>query len=317
MQLNILNYYEKRIPKILRKLTKSYLKRYNYKCVKYDDNFSKQLKLIKWADVLFLTPGRFLSDELISNAKRVKLIQIWSSGYDKLNLKAIKKFKIPLANNDSINSTSVAEHTIMLMLNTLRKFPYFSKITHDCKWSGNSHGTDCFNLKNKKIGIVGLGKVGKKVAKICKSFGCQIFYNDLIIQKNSGYKYSSLQKIFKNCDIITLHLHYTSKTRLIVNKKILNLMHKNSFLINVSRAGLVDNKHLNHLLNTNKIAGVGIDVFEKEPTQKGDYFINSKNACLTPHTAGSTIDTYIDVLETCIQNFEKIKKKNKIKLIKI
>tara|TARA_Y100000591_G_C21352663_1_gene460100 strand:- start:215 stop:523 length:309 start_codon:yes stop_codon:yes gene_type:complete len=102
-----------------------------------------------------------------------------------------------------------------------------------------------------------------------------------------------------------------------VNKKILNLMHKNSFLINVSRAGLVDNKHLNYLLNTKKIAGVGVDVFEKEPTQKGDYFIKSKNACLTPHTAGSTIDTYKEVLETCVQNFERIKRKKKIKLIKI
>ena len=317
MQLNILNYYEKRIPKILRKLTKSYLKRYNYKCIKYDENFSKQLNLIKWADILFLTPGRFLSDELISNAKHIKLIQIWSSGFDKLNLKAIKKFKIPLANNYSVNSTSVAEHTIMLMLNTLRKFPIYSEITHDCKWAGNSHGTDCFNLKNKKIGIIGLGKVGKKVAKICKSFGCQIYYNDLKIKKNSGYKYLSLREVFKNCDIITLHLHFNSKTKHIVNKKILNLMHKNSFLINVSRAELVDNKYLNHLLNKKKIAGVGIDVFENEPTQKGDYFIKSKNACLTPHTAGSTIDTYKEVLETCVQNFERKKKKKKIKLVKI
>lgn len=317
MQLNILNYYEDRIPKVLRDLTKLYLKKYNLKCIKYTDDHSKQIKLIKKADILFLTPGRFLSDELISNARNVKLIQIWSSGYDKLNLKAIKKYKIPLANNYSVNSFSVAEHTVMLMLNCLRKFPHFSKITNECKWEGNSHGTDCFNLKNKKVGIIGLGNVGKKVAKICKSFGSQIFFTDINIKKYLDYKSVRLKKIFQLCDIVTIHLHYNKNTKKIINKDLLNLMHKNSFLINVSRAGLIDNKHLNKLLKNKKIAGVGIDVFEREPTKTGDHFIKIDNACLTPHTAGSTIDTYKDVLKVCLENFEKIKKKQKVKLVKI
>jgi lactate dehydrogenase-like 2-hydroxyacid dehydrogenase len=321
MKIKVLNYFEKRIPKNLRKLTIKKFKNKNidFKTVEYKDNIKKQISLIKWAHVLLLTPGRYIQDTVLKNGKHLKLIQIWSSGYDKLNLKFIHNNKIPLANNGSVNSTSVAEHTVLLILSLLRKLLYFNRITKEGNWSGNSHGLDCFNLNKKKVGVIGFGRVGKKVANICSSFGADIYYYDIVkskkTKKKNQAKYLSLNKLISYCDIITLHLHYNQKTNRILNKERLKRMKKNSILINVSRAGLVDNKYLYKILKQNKILGAGLDVYDKEPTRKGDLFLNLENTVLTPHTAGSTIDTYKEVLENCYSNIINVLKKRKINYV--
>ena len=317
MKIKILNYYEDRIPKELRSLVKNKFKKkiFAFKSTTYKEKISKQIKLVKWADVLLLTPGRYLDSKVLNNAKHIKLIQIWSSGFDKLNLLSIKQNKIPLANNGSVNATAVSEHTVLLILSVLKKIISYNKITTSGKWHGNSHGMDCCNLKNKKVGIIGYGRIGKKVAGLCKGFGAKIFYNDIkkVSEKNKNLKYLSLKKIMNECDIITIHLHYNKKTHNIIDKEHLKLMKKNSIFINVSRAGLVDNKYLNFLLKNKKIFGAGIDVFDKEPTQKGDIFLNLNNVVLTPHTAGSTLDTYEEVVNNCYENIVNVLKKKKIK----
>jgi lactate dehydrogenase-like 2-hydroxyacid dehydrogenase len=318
MNIKVLNYFEERIPINLRKLTinKFKNKKIQFKTIKYTDSLKKQISLIKWADVLFLTPGRFIQDIVLKNGQHLKLIQIWSSGYDKLNLKSIFSEKIPLANNGSVNSTSVAEHTVLLILSLFRKLLHFNRITKEGNWSGNSHGLDCFNLNKKKIGIIGFGKIGKKVANICSSFGAKIYYYDIQklkkTKKKDQPKYLSLNKLISSCDIISLHLHHDQNTNKILNKERLKKMKKNSILINVSRAGLVDNKYLHSMLTKNKILGAGLDVYDKEPTKKGDLFLNLDNTVLTPHTAGSTIDTYEEVLENCYKNIINVLNNRKI-----
>ncbi len=322
MKLNVLNYYKSRIPSQLRKLTiKTFThKSINFRSINYNSSLEKQISNVKWADVLLLTPGRFLHKDVLDNAKHIKLIQIWSSGYEKLNIKAIKTNKIPLANNGSVNSTSVAEHTILLILSVFRKIIYFNNIAKKGKWEGNSHGLDCFNLSNKNIGLVGYGNVGKKVARICKAFGANIYFND-IVRKKKNYlnaKYLPLDKLFKISDVVSLHLHYNRETKNIINKSLLSLMKKNSILINVSRAGLVDNKYLNKMLKNNRIKGAGFDVFIREPTKKGDIYLDNDNVVLSPHTAGATIDTHKEVLLNCKKNILNLHKKNTIKwLVKL
>lgn len=317
MKIKILNYYEKRIPEKLRKLTINKFKKnvIDFKTVEYTENKQKQISLIKWADVLLLTPGRFIDDEVLKNAKHIKLIQIWSSGYDKLNLKSIFSLKIPLANNGSVNSTSVAEHTVLLILSLYRKLIHFNTITKEGNWVGNSHGMDCYNLNKKKVGIIGFGKIGKKVANICRSFGAKIYYFDIKkLPKINEYEaqFLSINKLISQSDIVSLHMHHNHRTNRIINKEKLRKMKKNSILINVSRAGLVDNKFLYKMLLNNKILGAGLDVYDSEPTKKGDLFLKLNNTILTPHTAGSTIDTYEEVLDNCYENIMNVFRKKKI-----
>ena len=114
------------------------------------------------------------------------------------------------------------------------------------------------------------------------------------------------------CDIISLHLHYNKKNHNIIDKEHLKLMKKTQYLL-MYLEHLVDNKYLNFLLKNKKIFGAGIDVFDKEPTQKGDIFLNLNNVVLTPHTAGSTLDTYEEVVNNCYENIINVLKKKKIK----
>lgn len=314
-KIKILNYYEDRVPKKLLSLVKKKFNHKNiiFKRIKYTEALSKQISFVKWANFLLLTPGRVIHDEVLKNSKHIKLIQIWSSGYDKLNLNEIFKNRIPIANNGSVNATSVAEHTVMLMLAVYRKLLAYGEIAKKGKWKGNLHGIDCYNLNNKKIGIIGLGNIGTKVANICKSFGSKIFYYDIKKYKNSKFQFLSLKRLVASCDIITLHLHSNKQTFKILNKKLLSRMKKGSIIVNVSRSDLIDYSYLNNMLKKKKIFGAGLDVYDKEPTLPGDMFLDLDNVVLTPHTAGSSIDTYMEVINNCYNNIISASKNKNIK----
>ena len=176
-KIKLLYVYQERIPIPLRKLVEKKIKENNflYKKMTYKLNKLKQEKLFSWADAVFFAPGRFIHDDVIKKAKKnVKIFQLWSSGFEKFNVKTTKKLKIPLANNGSQNSTAVAEMAVLLMMAVNRKLPHFHKRTINGNWKNNSHGFDLYEMFEKTLGIIGFGNIGKKVANICKSFGMEI-----------------------------------------------------------------------------------------------------------------------------------------------
>ena len=178
---------------------------------------------------------------------------MWSSGFDKFNLKDCRDLNITVCNNGSENSIAVAEHTMLLIMALCKKLVKFNQIAKSGIWKGNSHGIDLFELNKKKIGIFGFGNIGKKVAQMCSGFNMDIFYYDIKkmpikITKKYNVKYKSKNYILKNCDIVTLHLHYNKKTYKFLGKNDLLKMKRNSILINVSRAQLVDYDFLKSLI---------------------------------------------------------------------
>ena len=232
-------------------------------------------------------------------------------------MEGAKKLKIPLANNGSQNSTAVAEMTVLLMMAVNRKLPHFHHRTITGNWKNNSHGFDLYEMFGKTLGIIGFGNIGKKVAKICKSFGMKILYYDKIratreLEKELDAKFVSKNIIIKKSDILTIHLHLNNKTKKIIDKKTIQKMKKNSILINVSRSQLVDNKALLQALKSNKIRGAGLDVHDKEPTVKNDELNNHPGVVVTPHISGSTYDTYLRVIKSCLENIENTIKNRKI-----
>ncbi len=314
----ILHFIEDRIPKLLINHIKKKIlyKGYNYKLVKYNDSETAIKKKLRVADAVFFTPGRYLEKKFIKIAKNAKIFQLWSSGFDKFNVKDSDEIGIPVCNNGSENSISVAEHTVLLMLAVSKKLITFNNIARSGKWKGNSHGIDMNELYKKKLGIFGLGRIGKRVAQLCSGFNMEIYYYDIKKlskkdEKKYNVKFKTKNHILKNSDIISLHLHYNKKTFHFLGKKELSMMKKSSILINVSRAELVDYKFLKNLVINKKISGAGIDVFYKEPTIPGDKLNNDKNVIATPHTAGTTIDTYRRVIDKCILNIDKTLKGGK------
>jgi len=321
-KIKLLYVYEERIPLPLRKLVESQIKEGNflYKKMTYKLSKRNQEKLFTWADAVFFAPGRFIEDDVLTKAQNnVKIFQLWSSGFEKFNVKTTKKLNIPLANNGSQNSTAVSEMAVLLMMAVNRKLPHFHERTITGNWKNNSHGFDLFEMHGKTLGIIGFGNIGKKVAKICNSFGMKILYFDKIratrkLEKKLNAKFVTKNSLIKKSDIVSVHLHLNDKTRKIIDKKSIQSMRKNSILINVSRSQLVDNKALLQALKKNKIRGAGLDVHDNEPTLKNDELNNHPGVVVTPHISGSTYDTYLRVIKSCLQNIKNtVKNKKNIK----
>ena len=318
-KIKLLYVYEERIPLPLRNLVEKQIKKRNflYKKMNYRLNKLKQEKLFNWADAVFFAPGRFIEDDVLKKAQNNdKIFQLWSSGFEKFNVKTTKKLKIPLANNGSQNATAVSEMAVLLMMAVNRNLPHFHERTITGNWKNNSHGFDLYEMYGKTLGIIGLGNIGKKVAKICNSFGMKILYFDKIkatkkIEKELNVQFTSKNQIIKRSDILSLHLHLNEETKKIIDKRSIQNMKKNSILINVSRSQLVDNKALLAALKSNKIRGAGLDVHDNEPTLKNDELNNHPGVVATPHISGSTYDTYLRVIQNCLQNIENTIKNKK------
>ncbi len=165
-------------------------------------------------------------------------------------------------------------------------------------------GTD---LEGKTIGILGMGRIGRAVAKRIRPFGMKITYHNRnrlskSEEKKLDAKYVSLDELFEKSDAVTIHIPYTKDTSGIVNMRLLKKMKKTSHLINTSRGKIINEKDLIKVLRTNSIAGAALDVFEKEPIGKNHEFVKMKNIVLAPHIGSSTIETRREMAEITMKN---------------
>lgn len=214
--------------------------------------------------------------DVLNKMQNLKIIFRLGSGINNLDIEYIKSNNIKLKVSKITPEISVSELIVGYILILLRKihisdFEMKNKIWH--KRMGN-------NLFGKTVGIIGYGKIGKYLSKLIKPFGAKVLINDINLQKN---KKNSLSYLLKNSDIVTLNVS-VDKPKKILTKARLNLLKKNSLIINTSRPEVLDYNHLYNLLKKKKILGAALDVFEKEPYF--GKFSKLKNVVLTPHIGG-------------------------------
>ncbi len=274
--------------------------------IQYSDSLEEIRSAFENSELLLMAPGRKVPTEALNAAKNLKMAQVWSSGYDKINLEDFHKHKIIVANNGGANSFSVAEHAILLTLSVMRKLPEMHFRTKKGDWEGNGHGMNLHALNNKNFGIVGMGAIGTKVAKIAQSFDCNVSYFDIQrrhnLEEERGYVFKSLENLFEESDVISLHLHLNEKTNQLINYDLIRKMKNSAILINVSREQLVDVDALYEALKNKNIGGYGSDVFSTEPTSGTEKIFSTQNIVVTPHIAGSNIETYDLALENSVLN---------------
>jgi len=313
----LLYVYEERIPESLRKLILDYfLEEFEIETMTYKLPDSDKCAKMNWAELVLFAPGRHLSEKVFESASHIKLMQLWSSGYDKFNTSAAEKYNIPVANNGGANAISVAEHTLLLMLAVNKWLPDSHRRVVEGQWTGNSHGMDMFLLHGKVLGVVGFGNIGRAVAQRAAGFGMRVVYYDPVrassqIENQLGVEYCDFPDLLSTSDVITLHLHLDESTRGIISKPEFILMKNSAILINVSRAQLVDNEQLYIALQTKRLRGVGLDVYYQEPTSPDDPLLNHPNVVGTPHMAGSTNDAYITAMQNCLDNLRRAYKDKK------
>ncbi|MFD1414851.1 2-hydroxyacid dehydrogenase [Oceanobacillus jeddahense] len=253
------------------------------------------LEEIETADYLFVHIAP-VSKEMLDKAKNLKLIGTCRGGLEHLNMEECTNKKIPVIHVIR-NAEPVADFALGLMLTETRNIARAHHYIKEGKWV-KSFANDPYKttLRNLKVGLLGLGYIGKLVVKRLKALGVEVIAYDPYVdreklkQEGIDIEFVQLEELFSISDIISLHARVTPETTNIVNKKLFELMKPSSYLINTARAGLVDKKDLIDVLKNKKIGGAALDVVWEEPIAAGDELLELENITLTPHIAGDTID---------------------------
>lgn len=242
-----------------------------------------------------------LNKKVLEAAPNLKAIAKYGVGLDNIDLDYCKEKSIKISKTVGANSNAVADYTFALLLAVARKVVLLDRKARDNDYS-KVISTDVYG---KKIGVLGLGAIGKGVVKRAAGFGMDIYGYDIYEDKefNSQYniKFTSVDEILNKCDFVTLHLPLSKDTKHIINKDNLNKCKRDLILINTARGGLVDEKELYEALNTKQIFGAGLDVFENldKPYEK---LLELENVVLGNHTAASTLDATNNMTNMALEN---------------
>jgi len=267
---------------------------------------------VKEADYLLVSGRLKINRTVLGNAQNIKMIQRTGVGLDSIDLEYIRNHDVPFYVNKGVNAQSVAEHTILLMLASLRNLVEINENTKRGIWKKQAQGVCTHELCGKTVGLIGMGAIGRKVAGMLKAFGAEVLYNDVSKMKQEdenalGIKFSTREEIIEKSDIISLHCPLTDDTRHMINDRAVNKMKNGVILINTARGGLIDEAALINGIKNGKIAGAGIDVYEKEPVDNSEV-LNLQNVITTPHIGGVTYDSFYQMMYQAMRNIEMFDK---------
>ena len=270
-------------------------------------------KIIDNYDGLIIRSATKVRKDLIDSLSNLKIIGRAGAGVDNVDVEAAKNKNIIVMNTPGGNTNATAEQTIGLIFALQRKITVANETTHNGLWEKKKlKGNE---IKGKKIGIVGFGNVGKRVAEISNVLGMHvsIFSSYFKTMKDSYPEYNScsIDEIIKDSDIISFHCKPNKDGNPIMNKNHLSLMKKNCIIINTARGNLVDEDDLKNALEKKEIKGAALDVFKNEPLEESGFY-NLDNIILTPHIAASTDEAQIVVAEMVANQFVEFFNNNKI-----
>lgn len=290
--------------------TKKFKNKFEFKV--FNETFVEEKEAIialEEFDVLFIMRERTpITKNLINSLPNLKYIMTSGMRNNSIDLEATKSRNIIVCGTE-INSNPAAELTWLLILGLLRNV----KQETDNMFQGYWQSSIGFELKGKLLGLIGLGKIGSQVANIAKAFGMQVCAwsenLDLSHANKLGVLPMTKEDLIKNSDIISIHVVLGDRYKHLITKKELKLMKKTSFLINTSRGSIINEKDLVEALKDELIAGVGLDVFEKEPLPQDHKLRFFPNALLLPHIGYVTAENYskfylqmLENLEGCVDN---------------
>lgn len=247
-----------------------------------------------------------------STARKLRLIQLFSAGYDRVDLDAARHAGVPVCNNGGANSRAVAEHSILLMLALYRKLVPQHVMVSAGRWRGNEPQPPMFELQNKVLGIIGLGTIGKRVARIAQGgFDMRVQYNDIVRLPEDredalNVRYRLVSELLATSDIVTLHVPLTRHTRRMIATAELRRMQPHAILINCSRGEVVDVEALHQALEAKQIAGAGLDVLPQEPPSPSEPVLSLNNVVLTAHFAGSSRETRVKQVRNAFDNVLRV-----------
>jgi D-3-phosphoglycerate dehydrogenase len=243
----------------------------------------------------------FITGKVIGHSPGLRVISRYGVGLDRVDLEAARAKGIPVCNTPGANAQAVADLTLALFLCVARRVPFLDRNTREGRWT-RSTGVE---LYGKTIGILGLGAVGKLVAKRAAGFAMKRMAYDPYINeayaKDQGIIAADFDTVVGAADFLSLHLPLTGQTHHIISGEVMRAMRKGAIIVNTARGGLIDEAAAYELLVSGHLGGLGIDVYEEEPPARSPLF-SLDNVVLTPHTASHTVEATEAMAALSVQN---------------
>lgn len=265
---------------------------------------------LKDAEILIVTTFPCTKD-IIDSCPNLKLIQRTGIGVDMIDMEYASKKGIPVSVCKGFNSVSVAELVILQILALYRHLVKVDPLTKKGEWHTWTYRHESYEISGKTAGIMGGGAIGKEVMKRLKGFDANIIYYDLFrmpdeSEREYGAKLVNLETLYRESDIVTIHLPLLPETKGMIGKEEFKKMKKNAVLINCARDIIVDQEALVDALKSGEIWGAAADIFAIDPVNEGIRSLENANLILTPHIGAATYDNYYRVYKFALENADKV-----------
>lgn len=276
---------------------------------------SEMLERSQGAEVL-ITNKTLITADNMAELPELKYIGVLATGYNVVDIDAAKARGIVVTNIPAYSTASVAQMVFAHVLNITQRVGYYADENVKGRWTDSVDfcywDTNLVELDGKKMGIVGYGNIGKATARIALAFGMEVLAYTSKEQKDlpQGVKKVTLDELFVESDVISLHCPLTPDTKELVNAKRLSMMKSSAILINTGRGPLVNEQDLANALNEGRIAGVGLDVLSVEPSVAGNPLLSAKNCFITPHIAWATKEARTRLMDIAVNNLKSYQEGN-------
>jgi len=290
--------------------------------IKYDRTNPREVVDRGRGAEIILTNKVPISADAIQQLKELRFIAVTATGFNMVDIVTAGRNGIPVSNVPEYGTDSVAQFVFALLLELCHHVGDHNEATKEGEWAMAPDW--CFwkspqvLLKGKKIGIVGFGRIGRRVGELANVFGMEVMAFDPICEQNPNYAFSrcsSLEGLFSESDVVTLHCPQTEDNEGFVDRKLIGAMKSHAFLINTARGGLVNESALADALNSGKITGAAVDVASVEPIRSDNPLLGAKNCLITPHIAWATLGARKRLMAETVKNINAFMSGNPINVV--
>ncbi len=276
----------------------------------YDRTSSEEIIARSAGAEAILTNKTVITAEIMEALPDLKYIGVLATGYNVVNVGAAREKGIVVTNIPAYSTPSVAQMVFAHILNIAQQVQHHSEEVRKGRWTNNADfcfwDTPLIELREKKIGLVGLGHTGYNTARIAIGFGMQVtaYTSKSSLQLPPEIKKRTLDELFSECDIVSLHCPLTDETKELVNAERLRLMKPTAILINTGRGPLVNEQDLADALNAGKLYAAGLDVLSSEPPKADNPLLTARNCYITPHIAWASLEARTRLMDILVENIK-------------
>ena len=253
---------------------------------------AEQLQAVADVDALY-TSGAYITAQVFAAARKLRMVQTAGTGFDRVDLTAATKNGVLCCNNAGMNSSRVADFSMMLVLTQLRRYIPTAERMKNGDWEkARAAGVQAVEVEGKTLGIIGFGDIGSKLGKRAHAFDMKVIYNDIRRDANLetaqkiGARWVEKDELYRTADVLSINTPLNETTRGLIDEQIIATMKDGAYIVCTARGNIIDEKALRSALDSGKIAGAAIDVFSAEPIKADNPLLGAKNIALSPHVAG-------------------------------